>query len=314
MAQIESQSVLSLCIPIYNRLEYLERMLERFLEDKDLFEHDIALFISDNCSEDDLQSCCKKYQQKGLELEYHRNESNVGMDGNFELCLNHAEGKYVWLLGSDDIPRQGIIRTIVRVLKNSDLGLLHLSMRKLDQEWIEYHDLDNMAFAINYWFTYLSSNIIRTESLKSVDLSDYRQSFLIQVPAYLNACSSYQNNAVLYQPKFFESGSDASNNGGYNVFQVFVSNLYGIYESFINKELLSRKTFSKIIKIEYKEFLSVRIFKLLILHKKSNLSTEGGWGILWNYYGWKPYAYYYLAYVIMKYSSNAMIRFVSKLF
>ena len=44
------QPLLSLCIPIYNRLEYLKRMLERFLEDKILFEETIDLLISDNCS------------------------------------------------------------------------------------------------------------------------------------------------------------------------------------------------------------------------------------------------------------------------
>ena len=35
--------ILFLCIPIYNRLEYLEKMLERFLEDKDLFQKYIYL-------------------------------------------------------------------------------------------------------------------------------------------------------------------------------------------------------------------------------------------------------------------------------
>lgn len=36
--------ILFLCIPIYNRLEYLEKMLERFLEDKDLFQKYIYLY------------------------------------------------------------------------------------------------------------------------------------------------------------------------------------------------------------------------------------------------------------------------------
>lgn len=64
MAQIETKPLLSICIPIYNRLSYLERMLDRFLEEKELFESRIELYISDNCSEDDLQSCCSLYSKK----------------------------------------------------------------------------------------------------------------------------------------------------------------------------------------------------------------------------------------------------------
>ena len=81
MAQIEIQPLLSLCIPIYYRQAYQERQLARMSEDKDLFEEKIRLFISDNCLTDDLQTCCEKYQQKGLKLICHRNETNLGPDG-----------------------------------------------------------------------------------------------------------------------------------------------------------------------------------------------------------------------------------------
>lgn len=45
MAQIEKKPVLSLCIPIYNRIAYLERQLTRFLEDKQLFEEQVQLIF-----------------------------------------------------------------------------------------------------------------------------------------------------------------------------------------------------------------------------------------------------------------------------
>ncbi|MBR4625234.1 MAG: glycosyltransferase family 2 protein [Alphaproteobacteria bacterium] len=105
--------LLSLCIPIYNRLPYLERQLKRMIEDKDLFKEKIQLIISDNCSSDDLLSCCEKYKSQGLNLHYHRNETNIGPDGNFDWCFHNAGGKYVWLLGSDDIPEKGILSQIV---------------------------------------------------------------------------------------------------------------------------------------------------------------------------------------------------------
>lgn len=293
MAQITEQPLLSLCIPIYNRLSYLERQLTRMLEDKDLFEEQIQLIISDNCSTDDLQSCCEKYQQQGLKLLYHRNETNIGPDGNFDWCFHHAEGKYVWLLGSDDIPVKGLLQKIIGYL-NEDYGLLHLSMRNLSQELSLYHSSDEMAVAVNYWITFMSANIIRTESLKTVDLSEYKRSFMIQVPAYLNACCSYQNNAVLYLPQYFEKETDGANNGGYNLFEVFITNLYAIFDSFVQKGLLSNDAFEKIKRIEYKEFLVSWIVSILILKTNKNFKTGGDWKILWKYYGRNPYAYAYL--------------------
>lgn len=293
MAQIE-KPVLTLCIPIYNRLAYLERQLERFSEDKELFDRKIQLMISDNCSTDDLESCCKKFQEQGLKLTYHRQETNIGPDKNFEWGFYHAEGKYVWLLGSDDVPVSGFLKRLVGYLDDSDYGLVHLSMRKMDKEITIYHTSDDMAIAVNYWITFMSSNIIRTESLKNVDLTDYRKSFMIQVPAYLNACYSYQKNAIIYLSQFFEKDTDAANNGGYNIFEVFVTNLYGIYEEFVGNGLLSKQAFGKMIKIEYKEFLVGYIIKVLILGEKGNFKTENSWSALKKYYANKPYAYYYL--------------------
>ena len=69
MAQIKPQPILSLCIPIYNRQDYLQRQLERFLEDRDLFVEDIHLFISDMHSDIRvLVSCLRTCKQINQDL------------------------------------------------------------------------------------------------------------------------------------------------------------------------------------------------------------------------------------------------------
>lgn len=317
MAQIENYPLLTLCIPIYNRRKYLERQLERFREDKELFDRKIQLIISDNCSEEDLGTCCKKYQAQGLLINYHRQETNIGPDKNFEWGFHHADGKYVWLLGSDDVPVTGVLRKLVEYLEGGEYGLVHLSMRKKNRELTVFEMSDDMAVAVNFWITYLSANIIKTESLKTVDLSDYRKSFMIQVPAYLNACCSFPKNALIYLPQFFEKETDNANNGGYNLFQVFVTNLYGIYESFVEKNLLSRETFDRMIEAEYKEFLSRNIINLLILHRNKNFDIDGAWDKLKKYYGCKAYAYYYPIFVFFKliaWRVILLLRLIKKVF
>ena len=157
------------------------------LEDKDLFEKQIQLIISDNCSTDDLRSCCEKYQQLGLRLHYHRQEKNIGPDGNFDWCFHHADGQYVWLLGSDDVPVAGMLRELIEVLSDSDYGLVHLSISRQSQKLRAYHNDETLLADINVWITFISSNIIKTDTVKDYDLSSYVGSYMIQVPAYLNA-------------------------------------------------------------------------------------------------------------------------------
>lgn len=289
--------LLSVCIPIYNRLPFLERQLDRMMDDKELFKEQVQLIISDNCSSEDLKSCCEKYQSQGLQLLYHCNETNIGPDGNFAWCFHHADGKYVWLLGSDDILVKGVLEKIVSLLQDENYGLVALSMKPKNEEVTTYYDHGEILADICYWITFMSVNIIRTETIKTIALSDFLSSFMIQVPAYLNACLASDVNVVLYLGYPFEKDSNAENNGGYNLFQVFIENLHGIYQSFVDKEMLSQKTFERIKRIEYKDFLVGFIVDFLIfrLPKRKNFDLDNSWGILWKHYGRYFYSYYYLA-------------------
>mgnify|MGYP002522644779 CR=1 FL=1 len=285
--------ILSLCIPIFNRLSYLEKQLGRMLEDKDIFEEQIQLIISDNCSSDDLRSCCEKFQQQGLKLIYHRNETNIGPDGNFDWCFHHADGKYVWLLGSDDVPVKGMLREMIDVLNDSDYGLVHLSISRLSQKLRAYHKDETLLADINVWITFISANIIKTDSVRDYDLSSYIGSYMIQVPAYLNACLTADDNALVYFGQLFEKDSDASNNGGYNLFEVFVENLFGMYQQFIDKGMLSQKAFELIKEREYKTWLVGFVVDLLILKKvkRKNFDQTNAWGVLRKHYGGRRYFY-----------------------
>lgn len=295
MAQIIEKPILSICIPIYNRLSYLERMLERFYEEKELFDSKIELFISDNCSEDDLQSCCNRFSKMGLRLKYHRNDTNLGMDGNFINCFNSAEGDYVWLLGSDDIPKKGYIEKIYDIILNSHkrYGVLHLAGEnpKQNEPLFEFEDCNGLLEELNVWITFISGIVVNKVFVNDVDFDKYRGTLISQVPLYIKAIISSPVNAVLYA-KVFEEMDDSANNGGYNIFQVFVANLYCIYQSFFDNGLVKKNSIDIIKEREFKEFLLEYVVTFLILHKKSNFETKNAWRILAKYYRTKPYAYY----------------------
>lgn len=295
---MDKEPLLSICIPIYNRKRYLERMLSRFMDDILLFNEAIHLYISDNCSTDDIKSVVESFSEKGLNIEYHRNESNLGMDGNFINCFKHAKGKYTWLLGSDDVPQKGFIVKLLSILSNNELGLLHLSKQKGigPGKLVEYTDSNKICEDIHVWITFISGNIVKTDKLTTVDLECYLGTSICQVPLYLNAILTSHKNAIYYD-SFIEDGDDSKNNGGYNLFNVFVENLFSIIQGYVDRGLINRSSYQQIKFNSFKYWLAGLIVELLIYGKadeRKSLDVSNSWAIIRKYYGRYPYSYYFV--------------------
>ena len=95
---------ISICIPQYNRVEYLLKGLDSICE-QDYVETEVA--ISDDCSTDDSASVIPAYiaRQQGkthVQFRYIRQPKNLGYDGNLRAAMRLATGDYVFVLGNDD--------------------------------------------------------------------------------------------------------------------------------------------------------------------------------------------------------------------
>ncbi len=317
---MNSQPLLSICIPIYNRLDYLNRMLNRFLEDKDLFEEDIHLYISDNCSDEDLQSCCERFKQQGLSLIYHRNAVNIGPDKNFEWCFQNAKGKYIWLLGSDDVPVKGLLRKIISKLKEDEYGLFHL-YRTEDRELFRKQIFPNdMATTVSFWFTFISVNIFNSKVLPEICYEHYRETCLLQVPIYLTACYGSCRNAIFYLKEIFETDCDWLNNGGYNFYEVFVKNYLSIWKEFCIQRSISHSVFRAIQKDIFISYIHPNNIRLLAQRNgirkgmtgRNGLYVDHAWSYLFEFYGDKWYFYKSLLPLSYRYLRNWVGRIIRK--
>lgn len=308
---MDKQPILSICVPIYNRKIFLERMLSRFLEDRQLFQDDIQLYISDNCSTEDVKGVAEHFYTLGLNLEYHCNDRNLGMDGNFINCFNHAKGKYTWLLGSDDVPVKGLLIKLLNILKEKDYGLLHLSDRDIEKfgQIVEYTESNQLCEDLHVFITFISGNIVRTNKMMGLDLKKYDGTIICQVPLYLEAILTSEINAILYT-KYLESENDSKNNGGYNLFQVFVDNLNSIFKEYVHRGLLSPNSFKSVKQNAYKNWLLSFVLDFLVYGKakKSKFKSSDSWHILIKHYGMHPYAYYYAFLRIVKDIIRKVIR------
>jgi glycosyltransferase involved in cell wall biosynthesis len=290
---MESKYLLSLCIPTYNRGNFLNISLSRIEKQLKNITDLVELVVSDNCSTDNTTEVVQKYIDGGLPVIYIRNQENIGPDGNFVQCFCNAKGKYVWVLGDDDFLEEGVLVKIMDVLKTDTFGLIHLQIKSKGESYLtKYDNPEKFLLAFSYWITFLSSNIVNSKYVSQI-LVEKNIITVDYIKFYITAALSEQKNAIIYE-KIFEGGADSANNGGYNLFEVFVSNYLKIWKEFVRRGQFTRLFYEKQKYRIYKNFLTPYIFKLLIKKDIGNFKTDNAWQILFSTYGLYPYFYGYI--------------------
>lgn len=122
--------MLSVCIPNYNRLDKLGRLLREAaaqITDGNLEEH-VQICVSDDCSPENPAGLIEEIREKcpDVEIRFERNVENMGMDCNFLNSVMMASAEYCWIIGNDDLPEEGAVARIVSILsekKETDILL-----------------------------------------------------------------------------------------------------------------------------------------------------------------------------------------------
>lgn len=121
---MEKNILLTVAIPTFNRKEPLKRALDSVLRQ---VEDDVEVLVVDNASDDGTDAMVATFQKQYPTLQYEKNSENIGADRNFLKCLRDAKGKYVLLLGSDDVLLNGAIQHITGFLREHDVSAAFLN-------------------------------------------------------------------------------------------------------------------------------------------------------------------------------------------
>jgi glycosyltransferase involved in cell wall biosynthesis len=136
--QISKEPGVSVCIPSFNKAEYLGETIESILCQT---YRNFQILVIDNCSTDHTHEMIQsKYKQKIL---YYRNHRNIGATANFNRCISLAQNDLLMILPADDtlLPRF-LERTVEWMLKHPAAGLVatnryymdkHSAIRKIDE-------------------------------------------------------------------------------------------------------------------------------------------------------------------------------------
>jgi len=111
--------LVTVCLPVFNNQDFL---IEAISSVRCQTYPNIQIIAIDDCSMDDSYSILKSYESDNFIV--HKNPQNLGMKGNWNKCLELSDGKYIKMMGADDILQPDCISKQVAILEAFDINLV----------------------------------------------------------------------------------------------------------------------------------------------------------------------------------------------
>lgn len=161
----DNQVLLSICLPTYNRAAHIKRQLSFVLEEAGPYlGAEIEVLVSNNSSTDDTDEVIKEIAL-GFPKPfcYVVQPRNLGGIGNIKYLVQQAAGRYVWVVGDDDILKPGIVQIILDVIhhnsgRNIGVVLLGYAFNQRSNEGCSWHDVN--------WENLKQADIVSVEGIQ----------------------------------------------------------------------------------------------------------------------------------------------------
>ena len=119
----------SVCIPTYNRPEFLKQAIESVLAQTF---SDYELIISDNASADTTTAVISSFKDR--RIIHIRKEKNIGLVDNWNNCLSAAKGQYITIFHDDDHMLPDNLTFKIEALdRNERAGMIHSNFHIIDE-------------------------------------------------------------------------------------------------------------------------------------------------------------------------------------
>tara|TARA_A100000164_G_C21834955_1_gene737206 strand:- start:276 stop:1181 length:906 start_codon:yes stop_codon:yes gene_type:complete len=123
---------LSIGLPIYNEVKFVEKTLDSILlQSFNFFE----FIIVDNYSNDGTYELLKKYSKKDKRIKLFRNKKNLGLVENYNKVFNYSQGDYFSWIGAHDLYDENFFQLLInKIQQNSKISLVFSNIAKIDKE------------------------------------------------------------------------------------------------------------------------------------------------------------------------------------
>jgi glycosyltransferase involved in cell wall biosynthesis len=175
----------------------------------------LEIIVIDNASTDNTKEIVKKYLKKGVK--YYRNDENIGMMNNWNKCIELSHGKFLMILGDDDILYPTFTEEAIKIFdKHPSIGFTFAHINKMNEKG---------KFLTRWGYEFTPSGLIH-----GIDYLFYTAKY---------SCCLTNSSSVLMNKKVFKMVGQfeaplSQNTFDFNMW-IKIANKFDVY--FINKTL-----------------------------------------------------------------------------
>lgn len=257
---MNKQPLLSICIPTYNRADYLDKTLATILPQAKMAYEEVEVIVSDNASTDNTYDIVKKYQSDYDCLYYSKNIENI-KDRNFPTVIGLAHGVYRKLCNDTLLFNDNSIINLLVIIKqfinNRQIIFFSNTSPKHDQKVIDEIDsLDNFVRYVSFRVTWIGSFGIWEEDFYSIiNKFDMCESRLWQSSIVFQLFEK-KARAIIINTQLFSNQEVTKKDLSYGLYTVFYENYLKLYDPYISKQLITQKTITYLRKDLLMNFFS----------------------------------------------------------
>lgn len=137
---------ISVCVPVFNGSEYIRDCINSILSQSF---PDFELILVNDASTDDSRQIIRSYQDP--RIKYYENDRNLGLVGNWNKCLEYANGEYICIFHQDDIMLPENLAKKVAILDTEkQVGMVYSDTFVINKEGKKTAD---------HWFNPIDPNV-----------------------------------------------------------------------------------------------------------------------------------------------------------
>jgi glycosyltransferase involved in cell wall biosynthesis len=141
-----AEKLLSICIPTFNRARSLDLLMGNIATEIAGIEGKVEVCVSDNHSPDGTRGVLESWKAR-LPLVFSSNDENIGYDRNVLKVTNLASGRFVWLMGDDDLVMEGAVKRVVDGIEaniGQGMGTIYINA-KAGRRWVTQLNLKDFV-------------------------------------------------------------------------------------------------------------------------------------------------------------------------
>lgn len=135
----------SICVPVYNKMQYLRRCLESIVNQKN---DDYEILFVDDCSADGSRELLEKLAECTDKVRLIKNIQNQGLSNNRNILIENALGKYIIFLDPDDTINEELLEVLRQNIdSNNNIDMIRYQINLMNEK--EGKDLQRFNFETN---------------------------------------------------------------------------------------------------------------------------------------------------------------------